>query len=224
MTDMIVATKAAGFDLIIVETPGIGQGDAGIVPYVDLSLYVMTPEFGAASQLEKIDMLDFANAVAINKFDRQGAQDALRDVAKQIQRNREEFATSPDEMPVYGTIASRFNDLGVTAQRLDLPMCGYAAVDGDHLQVGKTCQRADLGIDLRRQLARRSEHEHTRSAASLAHQALQERQREGRRLAGSGLCAANDVLALKGGGNPLLLYGGRFGIAGGLDGSHDVVR
>jgi methylmalonyl-CoA mutase len=115
MTDMIVATKAAGFDLIIVETPGIGQGDAGIVPYVDLSLYVMTAEFGAASQLEKIDMLDFANVVAINKFDRQGAQDALRDVAKQMQRNREEFSKSPDEMPVYGTIASRFNDLGVTA-------------------------------------------------------------------------------------------------------------
>jgi methylmalonyl-CoA mutase len=114
MTDMIAATKAAGFDLVVVETPGIGQGDAGIVPYVDLSLYVMTPEFGAASQLEKIDMLDFADAVAINKFDRQGALDALRDVAKQMQRNREAFATPPEESPAFGTVASRFNDLGVT--------------------------------------------------------------------------------------------------------------
>ena len=75
----------AGYDLIIVETPGIGQGDAGIVPLVDIPLYVMTPEFGAASQLEKIDMLDFAEAVAINKFDRKGAEDARRDVAKQLQ-------------------------------------------------------------------------------------------------------------------------------------------
>ncbi len=120
LTDMIAATKAAGFDLIIIETPGIGQGDAGIVPYVDASLYVMTPEFGAASQLEKIDMLDFADVVAINKFDRQGARDALRDVAKQLQRNREAFSTSPDEMPVFGTIASTFNDIGVTALYLQL--------------------------------------------------------------------------------------------------------
>lgn len=115
MKDIITACKAAGFQLIIVETPGIGQGDAGIVPFVDLSLYVMTPEFGAASQLEKIDMLDFADIVAINKFDRQGAQDALRDVAKQIQRNREAFTTPVDTMPVFGTMSSRFNDLGVTA-------------------------------------------------------------------------------------------------------------
>ena len=78
---MLAACKAAGFDLIIVETSGIGQGDAAIVPLVDVSLYVMTPEFGAASQLEKIDMLDFADFVAINKFDRKGAPDALRDVA-----------------------------------------------------------------------------------------------------------------------------------------------
>ena len=91
----IEVCKAAGFDLVIVETPGIGQGDAGIVPYVDLSLYVMTPEFGAASQLEKIDMLDFADLVAINKFDRKGGKDALRDVAKQVQRNREAFGKRP---------------------------------------------------------------------------------------------------------------------------------
>jgi methylmalonyl-CoA mutase len=115
LPDAIAACKTGGFDLVIVETSGIGQGDAAIVPHVDVSLYVMTPEFGAASQLEKIDMLDFADFVAINKFDRKGAQDALRDVRKQYQRNREQFRTPPDEMPVYGTVASRFNDDGVTA-------------------------------------------------------------------------------------------------------------
>jgi isobutyryl-CoA mutase len=115
LPDAVAACKAAGFDLVIVETSGIGQGDAAIVPHVDVSLYVMTPEFGAASQLEKIDMLDFADFVAINKFDRKGAQDALRDVRKQYQRNRELFRVAPEEMPVYGTIASRFNDDGVTA-------------------------------------------------------------------------------------------------------------
>ncbi len=113
--DVISATRLAGFDLVIVETPGIGQGDAGIVPLCDLSLYVMTPEFGAASQLEKIDMLDYADVVAINKLERKGGQDALRDVAKQVQRNREAFSQPPAEMPVYGTIAARFNDDGVTA-------------------------------------------------------------------------------------------------------------
>ncbi|MFF0146211.1 methylmalonyl-CoA mutase [Amycolatopsis sulphurea] len=111
----ILACKAAGYDLVIVETPGIGQGDAGIVDYVDESLYVMTPEFGAASQLEKIDMLDFADAVAINKFERRGAEDARRDVARQIVRNREAFGSAPEDMPVYGTSAAKFNDDGVTA-------------------------------------------------------------------------------------------------------------
>ena len=115
LPDVIAACKVAGFDLVIVETSGIGQGDAAIVPLVDRSLYVMTPEFGAASQLEKIDMLDFADFVAINKFDRKGAQDALRDVRKQYQRNRERFRDAPDAMPVFGTMASRFNDDGVTA-------------------------------------------------------------------------------------------------------------
>jgi isobutyryl-CoA mutase len=115
LPDAVAACKVAGYDLIVVETSGIGQGDAAIVPHVDVSLYVMTPEFGAASQLEKIDMLDFADFVAINKFDRKGAADALRDVRKQYQRNRELFKQSPDEMPVYGTIAARFNDDGVTA-------------------------------------------------------------------------------------------------------------
>jgi len=115
LSDILAACKLAGFDLLIVETSGIGQGDAAIVPLVDHSLYVMTPEFGAASQLEKIDMLDFADAVAINKFDRKGAEDALRDVRKQVQRNHKAFGLSPDDMPVYGTIAARFNDDGVTA-------------------------------------------------------------------------------------------------------------
>ncbi|CAG1019682.1 partial Fused isobutyryl-CoA mutase, partial [Burkholderiaceae bacterium] len=115
LPDVLAACKAAGFDLIIVETSGIGQGDAAIVPLVDVPMYVMTPEYGAASQLEKIDMLDFAEFVAINKFDRKGAADALRDVAKQVQRNKEAWKTPPDEMPVFGTMASRFNDDGVTA-------------------------------------------------------------------------------------------------------------
>lgn len=115
LPEVIAACKAAGFDLIVVETSGIGQGDAAIVPLVDVPMYVMTPEYGAASQLEKIDMLDFAEFVAINKFDRKGAADALRDVAKQVQRNRADFAKKPDAMPVFGTMASRFNDDGVTA-------------------------------------------------------------------------------------------------------------
>ena len=115
LPEVLAACKLSGFDLIVVETSGIGQGGSAIVPLVDISLYVMTPEFGAASQLEKIDMLDFADFVAINKFDRKGAEDALRDVRKQYQRNRGQFQQAPDTMPVYGTMASRFNDDGVTA-------------------------------------------------------------------------------------------------------------
>jgi methylmalonyl-CoA mutase len=132
LPDVIAACKCAGFDLVVVETSGIGQGDAAIVPLVDVPMYVMTPEFGAASQLEKIDMLDFAEVVAINKFDRKGAQDALRDVAKQVQRNREAFTQRPEEMPVFGTMASRFNDDGVTAL--------YQALKG---------RLAELGLPLR---------------------------------------------------------------------------
>src|ERR1044071_8649688 len=113
--DAIAACKAEGYQLVMVETAGIGQGDAAIVPLVNASLYVMTPEFGAASQLEKIDMLDFADFVAINKFDRRGAEDALRDVRKQMQRNKQAFGVAPEAMPVFGTIAARFNDDGVTA-------------------------------------------------------------------------------------------------------------
>jgi methylmalonyl-CoA mutase len=111
--DAINVAKVAGFDLIIVETSGIGQSDTEIVDHSDLSLYVMTPEYGAASQLEKIDMLDFADLVAINKFDKRGALDALRDVKKQYQRNHKYFDKQVEEMPVYGTVASQFNDPGV---------------------------------------------------------------------------------------------------------------
>jgi methylmalonyl-CoA mutase len=115
LADVITILKAAGNDLVIVETPGIGQGDAAIVPFVDVAMYVMTPEFGAASQLEKIDMLDFADVVAINKFERRGAQDAMRDVGRQLVRNKEAFGKQPHEMPVFGTSAATFNDDGVTA-------------------------------------------------------------------------------------------------------------
>lgn len=105
--------KAAGYDLIIVETSGIGQSDTEITEHCDISLYVMTPEFGAATQLEKIDMLDFADLVAINKFDKRGALDALRDVRKQYKRNHNLFDAKDDEIPVYGTMASQFNDPGM---------------------------------------------------------------------------------------------------------------
>jgi methylmalonyl-CoA mutase len=115
LTDAIAACGVAGYDLVIVETPGIGQGDSGVVDLADVSLYVMTPEFGAASQLEKIDMLDFADVVAINKFERRGAEDALRDVSRQLVRNREAFGVPWDQMPVFGTSAARFADDGVTA-------------------------------------------------------------------------------------------------------------
>ena len=115
LAEAIAVLKAAAFDLVVVETPGIGQGDADIVPFVDRALYVMTPEFGAASQLEKIDMLDFADAVAINKFERRGADDALRDVGRQLVRNREAFGAAWQDMPVFGTSAATFDDDGVTA-------------------------------------------------------------------------------------------------------------
>jgi methylmalonyl-CoA mutase len=115
LADVLAVLRVAGFDLVVVETPGIGQGDADIVPFVDRSLYVMTPEFGAASQLEKIDMLDLADVVAINKFERRGADDALRDVGRQLVRNREEFGASWTDMPVFGTSAAAFDDDGVTA-------------------------------------------------------------------------------------------------------------
>ena len=107
--------KVAGYDLIILETSGIGQSDTEITDHSDVSLYVMTPEYGAATQLEKIDMLDFADVIALNKFDKRGALDALRDVKKQFQRNHKLFDQNSEEMPVFGTIASQFNDPGVNA-------------------------------------------------------------------------------------------------------------
>ena len=108
----IEVVKAAGFDLVLLETSGIGQSDTEIVDYSDMSIYVMTPEYGAATQLEKIDMLDFADLVAINKADKEGARDALRDVRKQYKRNRLAFTADDDELPVYLTVASDFNDPG----------------------------------------------------------------------------------------------------------------
>jgi isobutyryl-CoA mutase len=110
--EAIQVLKAARYDLIILETSGIGQSDTEILDHSDVSLYVMTPEYGAATQLEKIDMLDFADVIALNKFDKRGALDALRDVKKQYQRNHQLWDQKPDDMPVFGTIASQFNDPG----------------------------------------------------------------------------------------------------------------
>ena len=110
--DVLDVVKAVGYDLIVVEASGIGQGDAEITKYADLSMYVMTSEFGAPTQLEKIDMIDYADLIVINKFERKGSEDALRQVQKQLQRSREAWDTSLDEMPVFGTIASQFNDKG----------------------------------------------------------------------------------------------------------------
>jgi methylmalonyl-CoA mutase len=113
VSEALEILKAANYDLIILETSGIGQSDTEILDHSDVSLYVMTPEFGAATQLEKIDMLDFADLVALNKFDKRGALDALRDVKKQYKRNHEMWDASDDDIPVFGTIASQFNDPGM---------------------------------------------------------------------------------------------------------------
>ena len=115
VADAILVCRAGGADVIFVETSGIGQSDAGIVDVSDVSVYVMTPEFGAPTQLEKIDMLDHADVVVVNKFERRGAEDALRDVRKQVKRNRESFTVDDESLPVFGTIASQFNDPGVNA-------------------------------------------------------------------------------------------------------------
>ncbi len=113
LEDSIKILKAAGYDLIIVETPGIGQGDVSITKYVDLAIYVMTAEFGAPSQLEKIDMLDFADLIAINKFDHKNSLDALREVRKQYRRNHNIFGTPDEALPIIGTVASNFQDPGL---------------------------------------------------------------------------------------------------------------
>ncbi|MFA7269738.1 MAG: fused isobutyryl-CoA mutase/GTPase IcmF [Sterolibacterium sp.] len=180
LPEVIAACKLSGFDLVIVETSGIGQGNAAIVPLVDCSLYVMTPEFGAASQLEKIDMLDFADFVAINKFDRKGAEDALRDVSKQYQRNRERFSEPSDAMPVFGTMAARFNDDGVTAlyQAMvpHLQTLGLKAEQGSLPRVAvrqSSGSRAIVPTSRVRYLAEiaetlRSYHGHTQQQAALA--------------------------------------------------------
>jgi len=115
LPDAINVVKAAGYDIIIVETAGIGQGDSRVVDLVDMSIYVMTAEFGAPSQLEKIDMLDYADIVVVNKYEKKGSEDALRDVRKQVQRNRKAWDTNPKDLPVFGTIASKFNDDGITS-------------------------------------------------------------------------------------------------------------
>ena len=115
VAEAICILKVANYDLIILETSGIGQSDTEILDHSDVSLYVMTPEYGAATQLEKIDMLDFADVIALNKFDKRGALDALRDVRKQYQRNHNLWETAVDDMPVHGTIASQFNDPGMNS-------------------------------------------------------------------------------------------------------------
>ncbi len=133
LPSVVAACGAAGFDLIIVETPGIGQGDAAVTEIADVSLYVMTPEYGAASQLEKIDMLELADVVAINKFDRSGADDAFRQVCRQWARDHQDTPTEPGSEPVFGTIASRFNDDGTTAlfHRLKRDLRARGLVVGD---------------------------------------------------------------------------------------------
>ena len=115
VNDALDILKVAKYDLIILETSGIGQSDTEILDHSDISLYVMTPEYAASTQLEKIDMLDFADFIAINKFDKKGSLDALRDVKKQYQRNNQRFDEKIDDMPVFGTIASQFNDPGANS-------------------------------------------------------------------------------------------------------------
>ena len=115
LPEAIMVAKAAGFDLVIAETAGIGQGDSKITDLADVSIYVMTSDYGAPSQLEKIDMLDYADLIVVNKFEKKGSDDAIRDIRKQVQRNRKAWESKPEAFPVYGTIASKFNDDGVSA-------------------------------------------------------------------------------------------------------------
>jgi methylmalonyl-CoA mutase len=145
--DTVQLLKSAGFDLIVVETAGIGQSDTEIVDLVDLSMYVMTADYGAASQLEKIDMLDFADFVVLNKFEKRGAEDALRDVRKQVARNRKLFKTPPEDLPVFPTIASQFNDAGVNA--LFANLCGRLQEQGGRLRSWKPEGLAPVGTPAR---------------------------------------------------------------------------
>jgi isobutyryl-CoA mutase len=142
LTDAIALLRSIGFDLVIVETAGTGQSDSEIVDMVDVPVYVMTSEFGAASQLEKIDMLDLAELVVINKFDKRGAEDALRDVRKQWRRNHVSFELAEDQIPVYPTVASQFADPGVT--RLFLDLCRRVA---EHAPAGASAERWEPGIE-----------------------------------------------------------------------------
>jgi isobutyryl-CoA mutase len=145
LADVLALYRAAGFDLIVVETAGIGQSDTEIVDHADISLYVMTAEYGAASQLEKIDMLDFADMVVLNKFEKRGAEDALRDVRKQWRRNHpDQFQAADADLPVFPTIASRFNDPGVN--RLFLALCG--ALDREAGEAGRWSPRTAEWLQL----------------------------------------------------------------------------
>ncbi|MBM5811153.1 MAG: methylmalonyl-CoA mutase [Gammaproteobacteria bacterium] len=143
LADAVRLTQAAGFDLVIVETAGIGQSDSEIIDRVDLSLYVMTPEYGAATQLEKIDMLDFADFIALNKFERRGAEDALRDVRRQVARNRGRTGEPAERLPVYPTIASQFNDAGVNA--LCAALCARLDAGWGRLRSWQPVDLAPLG-------------------------------------------------------------------------------
>jgi methylmalonyl-CoA mutase len=147
LADTVQLLKSAGFDLVVVETAGIGQSDTEIVDLVDLSLYVMTADYGAASQLEKIDMLDFADFVVLNKFEKRGAEDALRDVRKQVARNRKLFKTAPEALPVYPTIASQFNDAGVNA--LFAAVCARLHEEGGRIRPWQPEGLAPVGVPAR---------------------------------------------------------------------------
>ncbi len=147
LADTVQLLKAAGFDLIVIETAGIGQSDTEIVDLVDLSMYVMTSDYGAASQLEKIDMLDFADFIVLNKFEKRGAEDALRDVRKQVMRNRKLFKTAPEELPVFPTIASQFNDAGVNA--LFAGLCGRLQTQWGRLRSWRPEGLAPVGMPQR---------------------------------------------------------------------------
>lgn len=147
--DAINVCKAAGFDFIILESAGVGQSDASILDYCDVSLYVMTPEYGAASQLEKINMLDYADVITINKFDKAGALDAFADVCKQYKRNHNLFQAKNEELPIFGSVASKFNDAGVNLlfDKLIKVIAQKSSVDFG-LQTNNTSLATSAGLDV----------------------------------------------------------------------------